>query len=86
MDLPEVRPCVGAAAAILGPPVKVTQPLTAAEAIPDAVSKAAQPVAAAARCPYHSAAREQASNRKERLVRGNCGLHVLMVAVTCALP
>jgi len=38
VDLPEVRPCVGAAAATLGPPVKVTQPPTAAEAIPDAVS------------------------------------------------
>ena len=51
VDLPEVRPCVGAAAATPSPPAKATQPPTAAEAIPGAVSKAAQPAAAAAPTP-----------------------------------
>ena len=85
MHWPGVPPCVGATAATLSPPARAMQPPTAPEAIPGAESKAAQPAAAAARCLYHSAAREQASNRKERLVRGNCGLHVLMIAVACTV-
>ena len=85
MHWPGVPPCAGATAATLSPPVRAMQPPTAPEAIPGAESKAAQPAAAAARCLYHSAVREQASNGKERLVRGKCGLHVHMIAVTCAV-
>ena len=85
MHWPGVRPCVGATAVTLSPPVRGMQPPTAAEAIPGAEPKAAQPAAVAARCLDPSAAREQASNRKERLVRGNCGLHIFMIAVTCAV-
>ncbi len=85
MHWPGVPPCAGATAATLSPPVRAMQPPTAPEAIPGAESKAAQPATAAARCLYHSAVGEQASNGKERLVRRKCGLHVHMIAVTCAV-